>query len=378
ALVAVAISHAQFETIHPFSDGNGRTGRALAQAQLRHLGVTQNVAVPVSAGLLADVAGYHSALNAYRGGEVGPIISAFADASSRAVRNTRQLVEEIDGLRAEWARRLTVRRSSNAWKLLDVLVRRPVLNSAAAAAALGVEQPNIYPPRKAREEAGILPSNNEYQLGTFCRSDEILGAIERFAERAGRRSLGCQQAASSRCSALLAQPRLHRLLALPVLLPQGSRPPGVDDVRQGEEHHQRPEHDQEQQRPERERDQHQVASDDGKDPQREAQADQPEHGAAEDGQTLVERFVAELVAHPAASSGRPAAAGPRAVGQEPEPDHGRTGGEQQTHGHLIVHTRSLSSALSRARSCAGPRSLLRSPSGALRGLRDAGRRSPWG
>lgn len=190
ALVAVAISHAQFETIHPFSDGNGRTGRALAQAQLRHLGVTQNVAVPVSAGLLADVAGYHSALNAYRGGEVGPIISAFADASFRAVRNTRQLVEEIDGIRAEWARRLTVRRSSNAWKLLDVLVRRPVLNSATAAAELGVKQPNIYPPLKALEEAGILASKNEYQLGPFWRSDEILGAIDRFAERAGRRSLG--------------------------------------------------------------------------------------------------------------------------------------------------------------------------------------------
>lgn len=190
AAVAVAVSHAQFETIHPFSDGNGRTGRALAQAQLRYLGVTQNVAVPVSAGLLADVSGYHAALTSYREGEVGPIISAFADASLRAVRNARQLVEEIDEIRADWARRLTVRRSSNAWKLLDVLVRRPVLNSATAAAELGVKQPNIYPPLKALEDAGVLASKNEYQLGPFWRSDEILAAIDRFAERAGRRSLG--------------------------------------------------------------------------------------------------------------------------------------------------------------------------------------------
>ena len=60
-LVSVAVAHAQFETIHPFSDGNGRTGRALAQALLRYRGVTRNVAVPVSAGLLADVEGYHRA-----------------------------------------------------------------------------------------------------------------------------------------------------------------------------------------------------------------------------------------------------------------------------------------------------------------------------
>ncbi len=45
----------KFETIHPFTDGNGRTGRAFAQALLRHRGVTRNVAVPVSAGLLANV-----------------------------------------------------------------------------------------------------------------------------------------------------------------------------------------------------------------------------------------------------------------------------------------------------------------------------------
>lgn len=188
ALVAVAVAHAQFETIHPFTDGNGRTGRALAQSMLRYRGVTRNVAVPVSAGLLADVEGYHAALTAYREGEVDPIIDAFADASLRAVNNARQLVREIEEVRAGWEQRLSVRRNSNAWRLLDILARRPVLNSAAAAEELGVKQPNVYPPLKALVEAGIVKSKREHGLGPFWRSDEILSAIDGFAERAGRRS----------------------------------------------------------------------------------------------------------------------------------------------------------------------------------------------
>lgn len=186
-LVSVAIAHAQFETIHPFTDGNGRTGRALAQSLLRFRGVTRNVALPVSAGLLADVDGYHRALTAYRTGDINPIISAFSDAALRAVGNTRQLITEMDDIRASWNDRLTVRRSSNAWKLLDILLRRPVLDSATAAVELGVQQPNIYPPLKALVEAGIVKSKSEHRLGPFWRSDEILAAIDCFAERAGRR-----------------------------------------------------------------------------------------------------------------------------------------------------------------------------------------------
>jgi len=186
-LVSVAVAHAQFETIHPFSDGNGRTGRALAQAQLRYRGVTRNVAVPVSAGLLADVEGYHRALTAYREGNVSPIVTSFADATLRAVSNTRTLVAELDQIRAAWNHRLTVRRSSNAWRLLDILLHRPVLTSAAAAAELDVQQPNVYPPLTALVDAGILKSKAEHQLGPFWRSDEVLAALDRFAQRARRR-----------------------------------------------------------------------------------------------------------------------------------------------------------------------------------------------
>jgi Fic family protein len=186
-LVSMAVAHAQFETIHPFTDGNGRTGRALAQSLLRYRGITRAVAVPVSAGLLADVIGYHQALTDYRDGDIAPIVRAFADASFRAVRNARELVDEIDTIRTSWNDRLKARRDSNAWKLLDIIASRPVLDSATAARELDVRQPNVYPPMRALVDAGIAKSKAEHQLGPFWRSDEVLGAIDRFAERAGRR-----------------------------------------------------------------------------------------------------------------------------------------------------------------------------------------------
>ncbi|MEO7016049.1 MAG: Fic family protein [Leifsonia sp.] len=186
-LVSVAVAHAQFETIHPFTDGNGRTGRALAQSMLRHRGVTRTVAVPVSAGLLADIDGYHAALTAYRAGDVNPIIRAFTDASLRAIGNARELVRTIDGLRESWNHQLKARSDSNAWKVLDILIRRPVLDSATAAAELGVKQPNVYPPMRTLVETGIVRSKAEHGLGPFWRSDEVLLAIDMFAKRAGRR-----------------------------------------------------------------------------------------------------------------------------------------------------------------------------------------------
>ena len=64
-VVQVAVSHAQFETIHPFVDGNGRAGRALAQALLRNKGLASHTTVPVSAGLLTDTTSYFAALTAF-------------------------------------------------------------------------------------------------------------------------------------------------------------------------------------------------------------------------------------------------------------------------------------------------------------------------
>ncbi|EPR77502.1 Fic protein family protein [Leifsonia rubra CMS 76R] len=94
-IAQLAIAHAQFETIHPFPDGNGRAGRALIQGMLRAGGVTKNVTVPVSAGLLGDTEGYFRALTAYRRGDVRAITETICDAAFAAINNGRALESQI-------------------------------------------------------------------------------------------------------------------------------------------------------------------------------------------------------------------------------------------------------------------------------------------
>ena len=65
-----AIAHAQFESIHPFTDGNGRTGRALVAAVLRRRGCTRTVSAPVATVLVAERARYFGHLARYRSGIV--------------------------------------------------------------------------------------------------------------------------------------------------------------------------------------------------------------------------------------------------------------------------------------------------------------------
>ncbi|WP_354239847.1 Fic family protein [Arthrobacter sp. UYEF20] len=111
-----AIAHAQFETIHPFPDGNGRVGRALIQAMLRGGQLTRIVPVPVSAGLLHNTGRYFDALGAYRSGNIAPILSSVAEASFAAIHNGRILVNDLEAVQVEWRERIRARRDSAAYR----------------------------------------------------------------------------------------------------------------------------------------------------------------------------------------------------------------------------------------------------------------------
>ena len=186
-LAHAAITHAQFETIHPFPDGNGRVGRALVHAQLRHARLTRHVTVPVSAGLLTDIGAYFAALGAYRDGDPVPIVERFADATFAALANGRQLVGDLRGVLAEWSQRVKARRDAAAWKVTEIVLRHPVVNAPSLSRELGIPQTNVYRALQPLVDAGVLVEFTNNKRDRLWRAPDVLEALDAFAARTGRR-----------------------------------------------------------------------------------------------------------------------------------------------------------------------------------------------
>ena len=111
---------------------------------------------PVSAGLLTDTSGYFDALTAYRNGEPSAIVQKLAEASFAAATNGRQLVRDLRSIRKSWDGKLTARRGATAWRLVDVLLRQPVIDTPTVARELGVTPQNALRAITPLVNAGIL------------------------------------------------------------------------------------------------------------------------------------------------------------------------------------------------------------------------------
>lgn len=183
----VAIAHAQFETIHPFADGNGRTGRALVHVMLKRAGATRRLTVPVSAGLLVDTEGYFDALTAYREGHAAPIVERFSAAAFAAVNNGRKLNQEVADLYAEWEHLITARRDAAVWKVLPHLVRQPAITVKFVQDATGVSNPAAQNAIDQLVAAQIVTPATANRRNRVWLADGVISALDEFAARAGRR-----------------------------------------------------------------------------------------------------------------------------------------------------------------------------------------------
>ena len=101
-LVQAAIAHAQFETIHPFDDGNGRTGRALVQVILRRRRLAPSYVPPISVILAENREQYISGLTAYREGLSKAWLEVFAIAAARAANLAHRYLDEVSTLQDRW------------------------------------------------------------------------------------------------------------------------------------------------------------------------------------------------------------------------------------------------------------------------------------
>ena len=190
ALVQAAVAHAQFETIHPFVDGNGRTGRALLSAVLYATGVTRHVTVPVSAGLLSDIDSYVAALTAFRRGEIAPIVECLATACVRAAVLGRWLVDELANLAEKRKTDITPRSGSALESLIYHVVAQPAVTVTSLAASLRVSEAAARRAVDQAVDASILEVTTDKRRNRVWLDKEVIGILNEFARRAGRRSFG--------------------------------------------------------------------------------------------------------------------------------------------------------------------------------------------
>lgn len=186
-LAQVAVAHAQFETVHPFVDGNGRTGRALAQSILRNKGLVGSTAVPISAGLLVHTKRYFAALTAFRAGDAGPIVREFASASRIAASTGTRLVDDLVAqLRDSRESMRGIRSDAAAWRILPVLIGQPAVNTSYLTRTMDLSEMTVWRALDALTERGVLTETTGRGRNRVWQHRGILGVLDGYAEQIRR------------------------------------------------------------------------------------------------------------------------------------------------------------------------------------------------
>ncbi len=170
-LVQAAIAHAQFETLHPFADGNGRTGRALIHVVLRRRGLAPTFVPPISLVLATWSDDYVNGLMTYRhlsdpdsaerSTAAVEWLRMFATATSRACRDAEAYSEDIDEITATWRSKLgRVRANSSTDLLLRVLPGAPIITVESASKLIGRSKARTTDAVNALAEADVLRQRN--------------------------------------------------------------------------------------------------------------------------------------------------------------------------------------------------------------------------
>lgn len=209
ALLQAGIVHAQFETIHPFADGNGRVGRALIHGVLQRRGLTPKTLLPISLVLGTWSQRYVEGLTMFREGDLSGWLDLFVEAADVAVDQAEQLSNELSAMEKQWAEQVDaarkasgkvreLRRDSLVMRLLEALPEHPVVTVATVNRIYGKAPASARQALDFLEEAGILRSKSvgpQGQRGYYA--DDVLDLIT-YADR---------RLASSQFDTRLAEPQ---------------------------------------------------------------------------------------------------------------------------------------------------------------------------
>ncbi len=196
-VVRAAIAHAQFETIHPFIDGNGRTGRALIHTVLRRTDALRNTLIPISTVFAGDTDAYIAGLGAFRENppRVDDWIIGFAQAAELAAADAVRLSDDLTLLDQAVREDLIhcrqehsvspakPRRDAVVLRILDTLATDPVLTVDAVAARHRVSTAAAHRALVELAEAGVLGRNKDHKGRLICWTADRHLALVALTER---------------------------------------------------------------------------------------------------------------------------------------------------------------------------------------------------
>jgi Fic family protein len=191
--VQAALVHAQFETIHPFADGNGRTGRALIHVVLRRRGLATGFIPPISLVLATRASAYINGLTGFRYDGtpdsaparegVREWLGVFLDATRRATDEAEALCDRMADLEERWRAALHPRRNSAADRLLPHLIANPVVGVADVMRLTGASRAAAFNAiAQCAESRVIRPLGNRARNRLF-EAREVFGVLTDY-ERA--------------------------------------------------------------------------------------------------------------------------------------------------------------------------------------------------
>lgn len=202
-IAQAALTHAQFETIHPFTDGNGRVGRALIHTVLARRGITSDSVLPISLVFATLRDRYVDGLTSYRT-DAAPLsaegiaaragwVHTFAETTIRACEQAERIAAELGEIRADWDEKVTTSRGARGTRttpradsaiarILTTLPATPVLTAGTVAAIHDVSEVAAMRALEELRQAGILESKSIGEARRAFLCPDILDTIT-WAER---------------------------------------------------------------------------------------------------------------------------------------------------------------------------------------------------
>ena len=186
ATLQAALAHAQFESIHPFADGNGRVGRCLIHVVFRRRGLASHHVPPVSLLMAGDVDRYVKALTAFRKDAEEDWTTYFVETTVAASRAAEDFGERLSKLEGEWRAKAKVRRGSTAEKVIDALPVQPVIDVKKAAELAGTSGEAARQALNTLEERGVIKQVTKRDWGRVWEAQGLWNLLDRYEDRLTR------------------------------------------------------------------------------------------------------------------------------------------------------------------------------------------------